>query len=526
MRTKILIHSIAVALACGTSIARATDWLQFGFDQAHTGFNTAETGFSTAGNKILLAGIEVKTAGASPSTKSIDSAPIFASGVLVNGTPTDLLFIVSKDGTLLAVNASTGTTVWSQAHTSTGGNLTTGSPAVDPSKQNVYAYALDGKVHRYAIATGVEATGSAHGNWPWTSTLKPDAEKGAAGLAIVTANNHTYLYSVTDGYIGDGNDYQGHLSAFDITNPNAVTKKVFNTECSTVTQLFDESGNEPADCSSVQNGIWGRPGVTYDSVTQRIFISTGNGPYDASTGGHDWGDSVLALNPDGSGSGSGMPLDSYTPDAFLNLKNTDADIGSESLAILVPGKIGLHASKDGCVRLLNIANLSGLGGPAHTGGELAKYQFYNVVTNNCDTGDDANRNGGSSNDELKPQPAVWTNPADGSVWAYIASNSGFAAYQLTVPVSGNPTLAKIWNTSGGSSPVVANGTVYYEQINGTVVALDAATGHSIWSAPITGPHWQSLIVVNGKIFAVDGGSKLWSFQLDGIFRSNLDAHGT
>ena len=40
-------------------------------------------------------------------------------------------------------------------------------------------------------------------------------------------------------------------------------------------------------------------------------MATGNGTFDANTGGHDWGDSVFAVNPDGTGSG-GNPIDSYT----------------------------------------------------------------------------------------------------------------------------------------------------------------------------------------------------------------------
>ena len=58
--------------------------------------------------------------------------------------------------------------------------------------------------------------------------------------------------------------------------------------------------------------------------------------YNASIGGLNWGDSVLALNPDGSGCGGGKPLDSYTPTTFQNLQNTDADLGSETIPIVPP----------------------------------------------------------------------------------------------------------------------------------------------------------------------------------------------
>ena len=39
--------------------------------------------------------------------------------------------------------------------------------------------------------------------------------------------------------------------------------------------------------------------MVYSSELNRIFFSSSNGTYNASTGGQDYGDSVLAANPDG-----------------------------------------------------------------------------------------------------------------------------------------------------------------------------------------------------------------------------------
>ena len=47
----------------------------------------------------------------------------------------------------------------------------------------------------------------------------------------------------------------------------------------------------------------------------------------------NWGDSVLALNPDGTGANS-QPLDSYTPTNYLDLFNGDLDLGSTAPALL------------------------------------------------------------------------------------------------------------------------------------------------------------------------------------------------
>jgi hypothetical protein len=514
MRRSRMFRLLLILLASGAAgSAFATDWLQFGYDQAQSSFNRAERGYSTSGNAAapgFAAGISLPT--------SSDSTPILLGGVSTASGIKDLIFLTAKNGTLLALDGSNASVVWSKRPTG-GGTLSTGAPAVDPNLQYVYAYGHDGNVHKYQVGDGTEITG---GGWPELSTLKPDVEKGAAGLSIAATPGGTFLYSVTDGYVGDAGDYQGHITAINLADGS---QKVFNSECSTLTIHFIKngvtSGAGQNDCASHQNGIWGRAGAIYDAGTNRVFISTGNGPYNASSGGKDWGDSVLALNPDGSGSGGGMPVDSYTPTTFQQLQNTDADLGSVSVAIVPPPAgtaaayqhIGVQPGKDGCVRLINLADMSGLGAPAHTGGELDAKNLPGG--SNCASGNDG--------PEIKPQPAVWVNPADGSSWIYVTSyGNGSAAYKVALDGAGKPSLTQQWTSSSGTSPVVANGTVYYIS-GGRVVALNATTGATIWTGPaMSSIHWQSLIVVNGHIYTSDGASKLWVFALDGIFRNGYE----
>ena len=524
------VAAILLILADGTTPAGATNWLQFGYDTAHSGFNRAEKGYSTAGNTIayhyaLPAGSD-----------RADSAPIYLGNVTTSSGTKNILFILTNNGTFLALDADSKTlnVLWSQQPT--GGGTTTrgfGSGAIDPDLQSVYVYGFDGKIHKYHVADGTEVMS---GGWPEVSTLKPEVEKGAAGLSIATSHaGTTYLYSVTDGYIGDANDYQGHLTAIDLASGS---QKVFNSVCSDKTIHFCNSAlmscvKATDDCSSRQNGIWGRPGAIYDDGTDRVFITTGNGPYNASTGGLDWGDSVLALNPDGSGSGGGMPVDSYTPTTFQNLQNTDADLGSESIAIVPPPPgtaaqyqhIAVQAGKDGCVRLINLADLSGQGAPAKTGGELDAKDLVSA-TAHCATGSDG--------PEIKPQPVVWVNPADSSSWIYVTSYSdGSAMYKIALDGSGKPSLAKQWPAGTNLAPsatsaVVANGTLYYMSGN-HLVAVDAATGASrsggVWAGTsFSSQHWQSPIMVNGRLYLFNDASpsELWVFQLDGAFKSGFD----
>jgi len=510
-----------LAAICAWAGATATDWPQFGYDQAHSGFNRQEHGYPTPDGNTVLFHYSLPAG-----TDIVDGAPVYLAGVQTDSGTKNLLFALSNNGTQLALNADSPSldVVWS--HKPTGAGNTTkgfGSPAIGPGGEFVYFYGFDGKVHKYAVGDGSEVTS---GGWPQVSTLKPNVDKGAGGLSIATAQDGTtYLYSVTDGYIGDGGDYQGHLTAIDLGNGS---QKVFNSLCSELTIHFVANGTTSGagqnDCSSRQSGIWGRPGAVYDEGTDRVFIMTGNGPFDA--GALNWGDSLLALNPDGSGAGNGLPMDSYTPDTYANLQGHDADFGSASIAILPapPGTaaayqhIAMAGGKDGCVRLVNLADLGGVGG------EIQKFDF---------AGGGSCTNGSNSSD-IKPQPAVWVNPSDHSTWVYIATYShGFAAYKVALDSDGKPSLVKQWPTNGtassGTSPVVANGVIYY--MSGSKLrALDAVTGDTKLTAgswttvSYLGQHWQSPIIVNGRIYLFDNAnpSNLWVYQLDGVFQGGFD----
>jgi CARDB len=275
---------------------------------------------------------------------------------------------------------------------------------------------------------------------------------------------------------------------------------VFNTLCSSNQAVhFVETPGTP-DCPQVQAAVWARPGVVYASATNRIYLGTGNGLYAPAT--FAWGDSVLALTPDGTSAG-GSPLDSYTPTNYQSLQNSDLDLGSTAPAILaVPpsssvAHLAVQGGKDGILRLLNLDNLSGQGGAGHTGGEVSTLSVPQ---------------GG----EILTQPATWVNPTDGSSWVFVANANGIAGLKLVIGAGGAPSLQAIWQQSGGgSSPVVANNVVYYAT-NGSVRALAPTTGGSpLWQGTIGGIHWESPIVANGMLYSTDENSHLTGFALPG-----------
>ena len=217
--------------------ALAYDWPQFGGDAAHSGLNNSETRISSS-NVASLAQQYVVTL---PGT--VDGAPVFLDNSSLALGGKDLLFFTTRDGRILAYDRF-GAQVWAKqfgpgsCKINNGGTTcyTTSSPAIDPNRQYVYTYGLDGFVHKLQVADGVEIIG---GGWPQLATAKPYDEKGSSALAIASSGATSWLYVVHSGYPGDNGDYQGHVTAIDLTTG---AQNVFNAACSNIAQHLQHLG--------------------------------------------------------------------------------------------------------------------------------------------------------------------------------------------------------------------------------------------------------------------------------------------
>jgi hypothetical protein len=555
MNKRICVFSMAAACAAASlpaSAAPTADWLQFGFDPSHSGTNTEEF-LLTPGNVHLLKLKYSKTFSA-----PAQGTPVFLSGVTTSQGTIDMLFVQLNEGSLIALNAATGAQVWAQIPSTTPACgqpgvspqcLITSSPAIDPHRNFVYSFSrVDGKIHKFAVATGVETT---TGGWPEVSSLKPDVEKGSSAIAFATSSTDgdTYLYMTHSSFLAnDGGDYQGHITAI---NLRTGTQIVFNAVCADQGNVhFIEGGNTGApnqtDCYQQQftsgssslpdgnAGIWGRAAATYDPYNDSIYISTANGLYDpVNMFGAYYSDSVLRL-PAAMSTELFAPADRYTPPNFDGLMRNDTDLGSASLAIIPTSMtqayaykhLGLQGGKDGYIRILDLDDLSVTGGPLWGSGESALY-VQSVPQGN----------------EVKTQPIVWQNPNDGTVMVIVTNDFGISASQLIMDGSNNPQLSNLtaasWDLEGpslthgdlygGGSPVVANNLVYYAAAAGLVV-LDPATGNVIVTKTDMGVstkqpgnfHKQSPIVVNGRVYVTDENANLWVFEGDDIFYNGFD----
>lgn len=427
---------------------RLKDWPQFGLDASSSGASPAAAGI-TAANAASLVRLQA------PLDGTVDASAIYLHGVTVNESIHDVFFVTTTYGKTIALDASTGATLWEYTPAGFAGwvgtaQITNSTPAADPDRQSIYAAAPDGTVQKLAIADG-------HAVWRTAITLLPGREKIASPLKVFNGR----VIATTGGYIGDQPPYQGHVAILDAATGSLL--HVWNSLCSDRTGLID-----PASCSSTRSAIWGRAGAVIDRATGNIFVATGNGPYNGMT---DWGDSVIELDPNAT-----QVLGNYTPADNSTLDAADIDLGSTS-PVLVGSGVLAQGGKDRMIRLLGISAISGAA--AHTGGELDT-----VPT--------------PSQNMLFTAQAVWQ--MGPRTWLFAADNGATTAWTVS-----NGMLTQMWShTTGGTSPVVVGGLLYVYDPNGGLHIYDARSGTQKALLDCGSGHWNSPIVVDGRIALPEG----------------------
>jgi outer membrane protein assembly factor BamB len=427
-----------------TGAATGADWPMFGFDSARQDVGPAETGI-TATNLARLVRQQVRLPG------TVDSSPIYLHDVTVNGHPHDTFFVTTTYGITLAIDATSGQALWRYqppTYSSFAGSaqVTTMTPVADPSRAAIYAGGPDGRVRKLSVATGREL-------WSTSITLDPTHEK--LGSALNFANG--LVIAATDGYFGDTPPYQGHVVTLKASNGQIVGE--WNSLCSDRHGLIT-----PSSCAQSDSAIWGRSAPVVDPASGDLLVATGNAVFDGKT---FWGDSVLVLSPDGS-----RLLKHWTPANQDELNHDDRDLGSTAPALLSGGYF-VQGGKDGMLRLLQLSRLAGVN--ATTGGELQSVPVPGPT-------------------ELFSEPATWK-----GTWVFLATSGGTAAWMLQ-----GGRLHEMWsNTVAGTSPVLAGGLLYV-QWSGDIHIYAPTTGKIVSDLPIGNAHWQSPIVVDGRIADAEG----------------------
>jgi hypothetical protein len=424
------------------------DWTQFGWD---VGASSAPTGPSgiTASNVPSLERHQVMLDG------TVDASAIYLRSVNVRGAKHDVFFVTTSYGKTIAIDASQYSILWeytpAQFATWAGTEqITNSTPVADPDRLHIYAAAPDGTIQKLAILDG-------RALWTTPITLLPSREKIASPLREFRG----HIVAVTGGYVGDVPPYQGHVVILDAQTGEVL--HTWNSLCSDRPELL-----VPSSCRSARSAIYGRAGAVIDAASGNIFLATGDGPYDGAT---DWGDSLIELNGDVT-----RMLGNFTTDNNAELRTRDLDMGSTS-PVLLPGGLLAQGGKDGRIRLIGVQVMAGT--ISHRGREAQE-----VST--------------PSGGMLFTAPAVQRSGS--KTWVFAADTGGTAAWTLA-----GGKLVEMWkNRNGGTSPVIAGDLLYIYDPKGGLRIYEPSKGLQVAILDCGSGHWNSPIVVDGKIALPEG----------------------
>jgi hypothetical protein len=228
----------------------------------------------------------------------------------------------------------------------------TGTPVIDATTATLYVvsrtkepggYAQ--RLHALDLATGAEKFGGPVTIAAEIPSTGPDNLHGILSFNPLRENQRPGLL-LHDGTVyiawashGDAKPYHGWIIGYDAMTLEQVT--VFN-----------------ATPDGRAGGIWQSGAGLSTDADGHLYGATGNGTFDAATGGRDFGDSLLKLST----SGGLQLIDYFTPFNQAALSASDLDFGSTGV-LLLPDQPGLHphlavvAGKEGTVYLVDRDNL-------------------------------------------------------------------------------------------------------------------------------------------------------------------------
>jgi len=228
----------------------------------------------------------------------------------------------------------------------------TGTPVIDPGTGTLYVVAKtkEGtnsyfhRLHALDIATGAEKFGGPVVIQASVAGTGNGSQNGIVPLDQLHENQRTALLLYNGvvyfgfGSHGDIQPYHGWLLGYNATTLQQVL-------------AYNPTRNGEG------GGIWQSGGGLTIDAAGNFYFATGDGTFDADTGGVDFADSFLKVNA------SGSVLDYFTPhdESTLDTNNLDLDAGG---MILLPDQPGAHphllvsAGKNGSIYLVDRDNMT------------------------------------------------------------------------------------------------------------------------------------------------------------------------
>jgi hypothetical protein len=328
-----------------------------------------------------------------PADGAIYAQPVWLSNLSVAGSSHNVVIVATQHESLYAfdADASPCTTLWhvnliDSMHGGTSGETSvpsagsgalvgsgygdispevgiTGTPVIDPTTNTLYVVSKSvnsttqffQRLHAIDVTTGnervapqsidssISVPGTGAGSVTGRVAFDPRNESQRPGLVL--SNGVIYVAWASH---EDHDPYHGWVIGFNASSLAPVANPVFNT-----------TPNQVGTLSYSRGGIWMGGGAPAVDSSGNLFFITGNGTFDANTGGSNYGDSVVKLS-----TASGLSVaDYFTPLDQASLDANDTDFGSGAATILVDQPAGpvahlvIGGGKQGNLFLLNRDNM-------------------------------------------------------------------------------------------------------------------------------------------------------------------------
>lgn len=355
-------------------------------DNARTGLNPHETVLAPAAVTASTFGKKFSQ----PVDSFIYAQPLFVPALTIGGQPHDVVFVVTEGNSVYAFDANAaGPVLW---HTNLGASLScsdlndcedlvpgagiTGTPVIDPGTQTMYLVSLVKSgaashhfLHAIDLISGAEKLGGPVEISPTAAGTGANSQNGTVTFNPATHYQRCALL-LAGGvvYIGIGGNAES-----DTDNHGWIVGHKASDLSATMTFCASPDANWVS--------LWQSGGGLSADAAGSVYAETGNGTFDAQTGGKNYGDSALKLDA------TGKVVDYFTPYDQATLNDNDLDFGSANPVVL-PDQSGsaphelLATGKPGVLYLINRDNM----GHFHSGSDSQIVQSVPAFPNQDITG--------------------------------------------------------------------------------------------------------------------------------------------
>jgi hypothetical protein len=367
---------VANTVSVAVAVTDLTGITTYHYDVARTGQNLQEYALTPARVSSGNFGLRWSC----PLDGPAYAQPLYVANLSINGGTHNVLFVVTMNDSIYAFDADNpGCMIyWQRSFINPGAGITTqssagsgcndvlagyginGTPVIYPSAQTLYLVAATTengtnvqRLHALNLATGAEranspaviqATVSGTGDGGTTVTFNPINQNQRLGLAL------------TDGGVVIG--WSSHCDSWAWHG----WIMLYNATLLTQTAAFNVTPN------GSDGGIWMSGGAPALDSSGNMFLSTGNGEFDATNyvarppaPNNDYGESFLNLSPT-----TLAVQDFYTPSQNASWTSNDLDLSSGGITVLPDGSgptghpnVLVGADKQAHLWMIDRNNMSG-----------------------------------------------------------------------------------------------------------------------------------------------------------------------